>query len=113
MTLEEFLALPEEKPALEFEPDGTIVQKMSPKGKHSTLQGALVELINQTAKMQYMSDGRLTMPLVLRGCIGLGNSAAAHHTGTYHALFTQLPGFRVVVPSTPRDPAPTLDPPPP
>jgi len=47
MTLEEFLELPEEKPALEFEPDGTIVQKMSPKGQHSTLQGALVELVNR------------------------------------------------------------------
>src|SRR5207245_8867704 len=64
---------------------------------------ALGEIINQTAKIQYMSDGRLKMPIVLRGCIGLGNSAAAHHTGNYHALFTQLPGFRVVVPSTPRD----------
>ena len=31
---------------------------------------ALGELINQTAKIQYMSSGRLTMPIVLRGCIG-------------------------------------------
>lgn len=61
------------------------------------------ELINQTAKVQYMSDGRLKMPIVLRGCIGLGNSSAAHHTGNYYALFTHLPGFRVVVPTTPRD----------
>jgi len=64
---------------------------------------ALGELINQTAKIQYMSDGRLTMPIVLRGCIGVGNSAATHHTGAYYALFTHLPGFRVVVPTTPRD----------
>jgi 2-oxoisovalerate dehydrogenase E1 component len=63
----------------------------------------LGELINQTAKIQYMSDGRLKMPIVLRGCIGLGNSSAAHHTGNYYPLFTQLPGFRVVVPSTPYD----------
>jgi 2-oxoisovalerate dehydrogenase E1 component len=63
----------------------------------------LGELINQTAKIQYMSDGRLKMPIVLRGCIGTGDSAAAHHTGSYYPLFAQLPGFRVVVPTTPRD----------
>ncbi len=64
---------------------------------------ALGELINQTAKIQYMSDGRLTMPIVLRGCIGVASSAATHHSGSYYALFTHLPGFRVVVPTTPRD----------
>ncbi len=64
---------------------------------------ALGELINQTAKIQYMSDGRLTMPIVLRGCIGVGNAAATHHTGAYYPIFTHLPGFRVVVPVTPRD----------
>jgi 2-oxoisovalerate dehydrogenase E1 component len=64
---------------------------------------ALGELINQTAKIQYMSDGRLTMPIVLRGCIGVGNSAATHHTGSYYPLFAHLPGFRVVLPATPRD----------
>ena len=37
MTLTEFLALPEEEPALEFE-DGMVTQKVSPKGRHSALQ---------------------------------------------------------------------------
>ena len=64
---------------------------------------ALGELINQTAKIQYMSDGRLTMPIVLRGCIGIGNSAATHHSGSYYTIFTHFPGFRVVVPTTPAD----------
>lgn len=64
---------------------------------------ALGELINQTAKVQYMSDGRLTMPIVLRGCVGVGNSAATHHSGSYYPIFVHLPGFRVVVPTTPRD----------
>jgi len=50
MTLEEFLALPEEKPALELEPDGVVTQKMSPKGRHSTLQAHLLELINRYAQ---------------------------------------------------------------
>lgn len=64
---------------------------------------ALGELINQTAKLQYMSSGRLKVPLVLRGCIGVGRAAATHHSGAYYPIFTHLPGFRVVVPSTPAD----------
>jgi Uma2 family endonuclease len=46
MTLDEFLALPEEEPALEFEPDGTVTQKVSPKGRHSSLQGEFIKLID-------------------------------------------------------------------
>jgi len=64
---------------------------------------AFGELVNQIAKMQYMSSGRLKMPLVLRGCIGLGYSKATHHSGSYYPLFVHLPGFRVVLPSTPYD----------
>ncbi|MDD5699221.1 MAG: dehydrogenase E1 component subunit alpha/beta [Victivallaceae bacterium] len=61
------------------------------------------EIINQIAKMQYMSDGRLRMPVLLRGCIGIGHSAGAHHSGFYAALFAHFPGLRVAVPSTPYD----------
>ncbi len=50
-----------------------------------------------------MSDGRLKMPIVLRGCIGVGSSAATHHSGSYYAFFVHIPGFRVVVPTTPYD----------
>jgi Uma2 family endonuclease len=50
LTLDEFLALPEEKPALELEPDGTVTQKMSPQGQHSLLQFALCERINRFAR---------------------------------------------------------------
>jgi len=50
MTLEEFLVLPEEKPALELEPDGTVVQKMSPKGRHSRLQFSFLKLFNDFAE---------------------------------------------------------------
>ena len=61
------------------------------------------EIVNQIAKVQFMSSGRLTMPLVLRGCIGIGHSAATHHSGSYYGMLAQVPGLRVVVPSTPRD----------
>lgn len=63
----------------------------------------LGELFNQIAKMQYMSSGRLKMPVLLRGCIGIGHSAATHHSGSYYSLFANIPGLRVVLPSTPYD----------
>jgi 2-oxoisovalerate dehydrogenase E1 component len=61
------------------------------------------EIVNQIAKMQYMSNGRISMPILLRGCIGIGHSAATHHSGNYYPLYAQFPGLRVVVPSTPYD----------
>ena len=61
------------------------------------------EIINQIAKMQYMSSGRLRIPVLLRGCIGIGHCAATHHSGSYYALYAHFPGLRVVVPSSPRD----------
>jgi 2-oxoisovalerate dehydrogenase E1 component len=61
------------------------------------------EVLNQIAKMQYMSSGRLTMPLLLRGCVGIGHSAATHHSGNYYPMYAHFPGLRVVVPSTPYD----------
>jgi 2-oxoisovalerate dehydrogenase E1 component len=64
---------------------------------------AVGEIINQIAKMQYMSDGRLKMPILLRGCIGIGHSAATHHSGNYYPMYAHFPGLRVVVPSTPYD----------
>ena len=67
------------------------------------IMDAMGELVNQVSKMQYMSSGRLTMPLVLRGCMGLGGSAATHHSGSYYPFFVHIPGFRVVTPSTPYD----------
>jgi 2-oxoisovalerate dehydrogenase E1 component len=63
----------------------------------------LGEIVNQIAKMQYMSSGRLRMPVLLRGCIGIGHSAATHHSGNYYPMFAHFPGLRVVVPSTPYD----------
>lgn len=64
---------------------------------------AVGEIVNQIAKIQYMSDGRLRMPILLRGCIGIGHSAATHHSGNYYPMFAHFPGLRVVVPSTPYD----------
>ncbi len=67
------------------------------------LLDAVGEVVNQIAKMQYMSSGRLKMPILLRGCIGIGHSAATHHSGNYYPMFAHFPGLRVVVPATPFD----------
>jgi 2-oxoisovalerate dehydrogenase E1 component len=64
---------------------------------------AVGEMINQTAKMQYMSSGRLTMPMIMRGAIGIGGSSATHHSGNYYPFFAHIPGWRVALPTTPRD----------
>ncbi len=64
---------------------------------------AFGELIHQTGKLQYMSNGRLKMPIVLRGCYGIGGAAATHHSGAYYSLFVHQPGFRVAIPSNPAD----------
>lgn len=67
------------------------------------INDAFGEVINQVAKIQYMSSGRLKMPIVLRGCGGIGHSAATHHSGMYHSIYTHIPGLQVVLPSTPYD----------
>jgi 2-oxoisovalerate dehydrogenase E1 component len=67
------------------------------------LLDAAGEIINQIAKVQYMSSGRIKMPLLMRGCIGIGHAAATHHSGSYYPLFAHIPGLRVVVPATPAD----------
>jgi 2-oxoisovalerate dehydrogenase E1 component len=64
---------------------------------------AVGEIINQIAKIQYMSCGRIKMPILLRGCIGIGHSAATHHSGNYYPMYAHFPGLRVVVPSSPHD----------
>ncbi|OLE71345.1 MAG: hypothetical protein AUI36_02725 [Cyanobacteria bacterium 13_1_40CM_2_61_4] len=46
LTLEQFLRLPEKKPALEYD-DGVVTQKVSPRFRHARLQGELTTLINQ------------------------------------------------------------------
>ena len=67
------------------------------------LTDAFGDLLNQAGKLRWMSGGRLKVPLVLRGCIGVVNSNAAHHAGNYYPFFMHIPGFQVAVPTTPAD----------
>ena len=59
------------------------------------------DLVNQASKMRWMSSGRLEVPLVVRACMGIFSSAAAHHSGSYYSFFAHIPGFQVVLPSSP------------
>jgi len=67
------------------------------------LADAFGDMFNQMCKLQWMSSGRLKMPIVVRGCVGAAPSNAAHHSGNYYPFFMHIPGFRVVMPSTPAD----------
>ncbi len=64
---------------------------------------AMGDLIHQTAVIQWMSGGRLKMPIVLRGCIGVFGAGGPHHSGNFYSMFVHQVGFRVVVPTTPYD----------
>lgn len=64
---------------------------------------AMEQLINQAAKMHYMTAGQAKVPMVLRATLGTGRGAAAQHSQSLHALVAHIPGLKVVMPSTPYD----------
>jgi len=64
---------------------------------------AFGDMFNQMSKLQWMSEGRLKMPIMVRGCVGVSPANAAHHSGNYYPFFMHIPGFRVVMPTTPAD----------
>jgi pyruvate dehydrogenase E1 component beta subunit len=61
------------------------------------------EVLNQAAKMTYMLNGQVGMPLVIRANIGGEIGAAAQHSQCLEALFTHIPGLKVVSSSSPRN----------
>lgn len=63
----------------------------------------LDQLVNQAAKIHYMSGGKLKVPMVLRTTMGAGRRSAAQHSQSLHAWLSHIPGLKVVVPSTPAD----------
>lgn len=66
---------------------------------------AMDQLLNQAAKLRYMYGGRATLPLTIRGQQGIGRGNAGTHSQSVEAFFTHIPGFKVVMPSTPADAA--------
>ena len=61
------------------------------------------QIINQVARIRNRSNHRFTAPLVIRIPYGGGIGAAEHHSESTEAIYTHIPGLKVVVPSTPRD----------
>ncbi len=64
---------------------------------------AMNQLIAHAARLRNRSRGRFTVPLVVRTPYGAGVRALEHHSESTEALFCQIPGLKVVVPSTPYD----------
>ena len=60
-------------------------------------------IMNQAAKMRYMTGGQATVPMVIRAPQGAGRRNAGQHSQSLEALFTHIPGLKVVVPATPYD----------
>src|SRR5688500_15624371 len=61
------------------------------------------QLVNQAAKIHYMSGGRWKVPMVVRCTMGATRRSAAQHSQSLHAWPSHVPGLKVVVPSTPYD----------
>jgi pyruvate dehydrogenase E1 component beta subunit len=61
------------------------------------------QLVNQAAKVHYMSGGKLKVPLVLRTTLGATRRSAAQHSQSLQAWVAHVPGLKVVLPSTPAD----------
>jgi len=58
------------------------------------------QVINQAAKIRYMSGGQVKVPMVIRAPIGGGRSSAAQHSQSMQAMVSHFPGLIVAVPST-------------
>jgi pyruvate dehydrogenase E1 component beta subunit len=70
-------------------------------GDFSTL--VMDQMVNQAAKVHYMSGGKWKVPMVMRATMGASRRSAAQHSQSLHAWFCHIPGLKVVLPSTPYD----------
>src|SRR5688572_23538148 len=64
---------------------------------------AMTVVIQQAANVRYLSDGKIKVPLVIRGAMGSVRNAGAHHAHSFYSWFASTPGLKVAVPSTPQD----------
>ena len=62
---------------------------------------AMDQIVNQAAKIHFMVGGGLHVPLVLRAASGSGTGAAAQHSQSLEGWFANVPGLKVVIPSSP------------
>lgn len=60
-------------------------------------------IVNQAAKMRYMSGGQYNIPIVFRAPQGAGFEAAAQHSQCVEGWYANVPGLKIVMPATPYD----------
>jgi pyruvate/2-oxoglutarate/acetoin dehydrogenase E1 component len=61
------------------------------------------QLVNQAAKIRYMSGGHFKAPLTIRTTLGATRRSAAQHSQSLHAWVAHIPGLKVAMPATPAD----------
>src|ERR1700738_4677110 len=61
------------------------------------------QMVNQAAKVHYMSGGKWKVPMVMRTTMGATRRSGAQHSQSLHAWFSHVPGLKVALPSTPYD----------
>ncbi len=64
---------------------------------------AMEHIVNEAAKLHYMFNGQMVLPLVIRTPGGGGRQLGATHSQTPDAIFAHFPGLKVVAPGTPAD----------
>jgi acetoin:2,6-dichlorophenolindophenol oxidoreductase subunit beta len=62
---------------------------------------AMDQIVNQAAKVHYMSGGKLRVPIVFRTTLGATRRSAAQHSQSLHAWVSHVPGLKVALPSSP------------
>lgn len=60
-------------------------------------------LLNQAAKLRFMTGGRAELPLVVRTQFGAGRSSGSQHSQSLEAMLAHIPGLTVVMPANPAD----------
>jgi acetoin:2,6-dichlorophenolindophenol oxidoreductase subunit beta len=69
----------------------------------SFLYMAMDQIVNQVAKNRYMFGGQASMPVVFRSAMFYGLNTGAHHSDRPYPMFMNVPGLKIMVPSTPSD----------
>jgi acetoin:2,6-dichlorophenolindophenol oxidoreductase subunit beta len=69
----------------------------------SFLYVAMDQLISIVSKATYMYGGQARVPMVIRAAMFYGGNNAAQHSDRPHPLFMNMPGFKIIAPSTPAD----------
>ncbi len=64
---------------------------------------AIDQIVNSAAKMRYMSNGQVGVPIVFRGPAGAALQLGAQHSQSFEAMYAHIPGLKVVMPATPAD----------